>query len=123
MPPLSSLHLLFGEAVRRWRQERGFNQERLAELVGLSTSMIGMIERGEKNTTLESVQRLSDALSVEVRDFFFSSEDDPPSHRHLLFAIAEILKRAPEREIEFLTQFCELFAERLTRSHGDKSSS
>ena len=68
MSPLSPLHLTFGESVRRWRQERGFSQERLGELVSLSTSMVGMIERGEKNTTLEIVQRLSDALSVETRN-------------------------------------------------------
>ena len=123
MPPIGPLHLIFGEAVRKWRQERGFSQERLAELVGLSTSMIGMVERGEKNTTLENVQRLSDALSVETRDFFVASEEDPASHRRVLLTVAEILKEAPESEIEFFTRFCELFLERLMNIHDKQSSS
>lgn len=122
MPPKGPLHLVFGEAVRKWRQERGFSQERLAELVGLSASMVGMIERGEKNTTLEIAQRLSDALSVEVRDFFVASEEDPASHRRVLLAVAEILKEAPEPEIEFFTQFCELFLERLLNAHDRQSA-
>lgn len=85
--------------------------------------MVGMIERGEKNTTLEIAQRLSDALSVEVRDFFAASEEDPPSHRRVLLAVAEILKDAPEPEVEFFTQFCELFLERLSNPHDGQSAS
>lgn len=116
--PLSPLHLTFGESVRRWRQERGFSQDQLSELVGMSTSMIGQIERGEKNTTLETAQKLSDALSVETRDFFIASEEEAPLHRRVLFLVAEIQKQANDRDMEFLTGFCELLLERLRNSDG-----
>lgn len=123
MPPRSQLHLVFGDAIKRWRQERGFSQERLAELIRMSPSFVGMLERGEKTTTLETVERLSDALSVEVRDFFVASEDDPASHRQVLLAVTEILNRAPEQELQFFLQLCELFAGRLKVINADKSSS
>ena len=80
--------------------------------------MVGMIERGEKNTTLDTVQRLSDALSVETRDFFVASEEDSTSHRKLLFFVTEILKEAEEPDIEFLTGFCELLLARLRSRNG-----
>jgi HTH-type transcriptional repressor of puuD len=122
MPPRSRLHLVFGDAVKKWRQQRGLSQERLAELVGLSSSFIGMLERGEKTTTLEVVEKLSDALSIEVRDFFSASEEDPASHRRLLLMVAEILNRAPEDELEFFTRFCELFIERLESVDAEQST-
>jgi transcriptional regulator with XRE-family HTH domain len=80
--------------------------------------MVGMIERGEKNTTLEIVQRLSDALSVETRDFFVASEEDSATHRRLFFFLAEILKEAQEKDVEFLIGFCELFLQRLKDRDG-----
>ena len=116
--PKSPLHFTFGESVRRWREERGFTQEQLSELVGMSTSMVGQIERGEKNTTLETAQKLSDALSVETRDFFVASEEDTPSHRRVLFLVAEIQKRANDSDMEFLTGLCELFLDRLRNADG-----
>lgn len=106
-------HLLFGEALKHWRQERGFSQERLGELVGLTASFIGMLERAEKNTTLDTLEKLSDALSIELRDFFMVSEDDPPTHRRALRAASEILRRGNEADIEFLVGFCELLARRI----------
>jgi transcriptional regulator with XRE-family HTH domain len=120
MPPRSPLHLVFGEAIKRWRQERGFSQERLAELIGMSSSFVGMLERGEKTTTVETVERLSDALSVEVRDFFVASEEDPASHRHVLLAVAEILNRAPEEEVQFFLRLCELFVDRVQQTDANK---
>lgn len=36
-----------GKAIRRYREEAGITQERLAELVDISTNHLGAIERGE----------------------------------------------------------------------------
>lgn len=59
---------LFGASLRRVRLEKGFSQERLAELTGLSTNFVGEMERGLKAPGLTVVVRLSRALGTSVHD-------------------------------------------------------
>lgn len=45
-------------------------QEQVAERAGLSLQSVGEIERGRGNPTLVNVERLSDALDVELTELF-----------------------------------------------------
>jgi transcriptional regulator with XRE-family HTH domain len=56
-----------GRRVRRIRTERGISQEELARAVGMHRTYLGGVERGERNLTLRSVERLADRLGVDVR--------------------------------------------------------
>jgi transcriptional regulator with XRE-family HTH domain len=57
--------VLFGRRVRELRTERGFSQERLAELSNLHRNYIGGIERGERNVGLVNIVALAHALQVK----------------------------------------------------------
>jgi transcriptional regulator with XRE-family HTH domain len=61
-----------GRNVRAYRDEHGLSQEQLAELIGVHRTYVGDIERGERNLSLRSVERLAAALQVEPRDLFGS---------------------------------------------------
>ncbi|MHB8523461.1 MAG: helix-turn-helix domain-containing protein [Limisphaerales bacterium] len=50
--------------VRVLRQQAGLSQEDLAELAGLHRTYVGSIERGERNVSLENIERLAKALKV-----------------------------------------------------------
>jgi transcriptional regulator with XRE-family HTH domain len=54
--------------IRRFRVEKGLTQERLGLKSGLHRAYIGQIERGEKNIGLTNLQKLADAMDVDVRD-------------------------------------------------------
>lgn len=56
----------FGEKVRDLRKERGLSQEQLAHNADLHRTYIGMIERAEKNITLLNIEKIANALNVEV---------------------------------------------------------
>ncbi|MFH1235908.1 MAG: helix-turn-helix transcriptional regulator [Parcubacteria group bacterium] len=62
--------LKFGSRVRLERKKQGLSQEKLASLAGVHRTYIGMVERAEKNITLENIQKLSNALKMKVRDLF-----------------------------------------------------
>lgn len=66
MPARSSLHKAFGIAVRELRDERGISQEELAHRSGLHRTYVGGVERGERNPTIASLQRLAGALGMSV---------------------------------------------------------
>ncbi|MEK7174888.1 MAG: helix-turn-helix transcriptional regulator [Patescibacteria group bacterium] len=60
----------FGQKVRNERVRLGLSQEELANRAGLHRTYIGMIERAEKNITLENIQRICRALNFKIGDFF-----------------------------------------------------
>jgi transcriptional regulator with XRE-family HTH domain len=56
----------FGQKVREERLKQGLSQEQLAERAGLHRTYIGMVERAEKNVTLETIERIANALGVTI---------------------------------------------------------
>lgn len=65
----------FGVNIKKYRNELGLSQEELAEKSGLHRTYISSIERFQRNVSLENVQRIADALNVEVHLLFISNEN------------------------------------------------
>lgn len=62
------LQHVVGRAVRRVRTARGLSQEGLAEQLGLHRTYVGGVERGERNLSLQALERLAELLGVEPRE-------------------------------------------------------
>jgi len=60
--------LKFGNKVRERRLKLGLSQEELAFRAGVHRTYIGMIERAEKNITLENIEKIAKALKVSLDD-------------------------------------------------------
>lgn len=58
--------ILFGERVRELRKKQGLSQEQLSFRANLHRTYIGMIERAEKNITLVNIEKIADALEVDI---------------------------------------------------------
>ena len=61
---------VFGERVRELRAERDWSQEKMAEATGLHWTYIGQTERGERNLTLRSIQKIAKGLKIEMAELF-----------------------------------------------------
>lgn len=71
---MKSLNEIFGLQVRRYRKKNGISQEKLASLSELHRTYIGAIERGERNVSLNNVEKISHSLDVEAIDLFKDQE-------------------------------------------------
>jgi transcriptional regulator with XRE-family HTH domain len=58
----------FGERVREIRKEKGLSQEELSFKADLHRTYIGMIERAEKNITLLNIEKIANALEVNIKE-------------------------------------------------------
>ena len=54
-----------GRNLRTHRQARGLSQEDFAEFLEVHRTYMGGIERGERNLTLKSLERIADRLGVD----------------------------------------------------------
>lgn len=59
---------IYGRKVRKRRRDLDLTQRQLAEKAGLAINYVGLIERGEKNSSLTVIQALAKALQCEPKD-------------------------------------------------------
>lgn len=71
---MPDLQKRFGAAVRAVRVSHGWSQERLAGAAGLDRTYISGIERGRRNPSLSSQERIADALGVKIRELMERAE-------------------------------------------------
>ncbi|MGN0526718.1 MAG: helix-turn-helix domain-containing protein [Acutalibacteraceae bacterium] len=67
---MSDLAKIIGQRIRNYRTSQKLSQEKLAEMSGCHPTYIGQIERGEKNATIESIEKISSALGVSLSQLF-----------------------------------------------------
>jgi transcriptional regulator with XRE-family HTH domain len=60
----------FGHKVRFERLKKKLSQEELADVTGVHRTYIGMIERAEKNITLENIEKIAKALNLSISELF-----------------------------------------------------
>jgi transcriptional regulator with XRE-family HTH domain len=59
---------VFADNLARERKSRGLSQRQLATLAGLDRTYVGSVERGERNVSIDNIERLAEALQIEPAD-------------------------------------------------------
>ena len=67
---MSDIAKVIGQRIRNYRTTAGLSQEKLAELSGCHPTYIGQLERGEKNATIESIEKIVSALNISLSKLF-----------------------------------------------------
>jgi transcriptional regulator with XRE-family HTH domain len=64
----------FGELVRRMRLEKGLSQEEFSFRVGLHQTYVSSVERGERNVTIGTADKIARALGTTLSTIFLKLE-------------------------------------------------
>jgi transcriptional regulator with XRE-family HTH domain len=63
-----NLKEIFSNNVRQYRLEQNLSQEELADKAGLHRTYIGSVERGERNITINVMEKICTALEIPITD-------------------------------------------------------
>jgi len=67
---MSDITMIVGERIQSYRRNAGLTQEKLAEIAGIHHTYVGQLERGEKNATLETIEKVARALDITFEALF-----------------------------------------------------
>jgi transcriptional regulator with XRE-family HTH domain len=70
MDEKTDLQEIYGQVIRRERQDRGMTIKELAEKAGLSEIYLGEIERGQKYPSANVLESIARALDLDLAEFF-----------------------------------------------------
>lgn len=79
-----------GEVIRKKREEIGLTQEKLAELVGVSTGFIGQVERGLSNASSTILGDIIVVLALDANTLFYNQVGEPKLEKELTIMLAEL---------------------------------
>lgn len=69
----------FGRNLRSLREQLGLSQEAFADVIGRHRTFVGGVERGERNLTLQTVERLSALVDADPLDLLGAGVPSPAS--------------------------------------------
>jgi transcriptional regulator with XRE-family HTH domain len=67
---MTELARKFGKRLRYLRRQKDLSQEQFAEITGLSVDFVSNMERAVNTPSFETLQKLADALGVQVIELF-----------------------------------------------------
>ena len=82
-----------GGRIRNKRKEKRLSQEQLAELIGISLSFLGHIERGTRTASVETLARISKVLEMDMHFIVFGCSSGYNADSQLLNDLRELSQR------------------------------
>lgn len=80
----------FGLRVKRLRESKGYTQEKLSFSTGFHRTYIGMIERGERNISLNNIAVFAKVFEVSISELLdFNSV--APNYRYNNYEIKSVV--------------------------------
>ncbi len=70
---MEDIKKIFGSNVRKYRLEKNLSQEKLADISNLHRTYISDVERAERSISLDNIQKIADALEIEVYKLFINT--------------------------------------------------
>ncbi|SET28996.1 DNA-binding transcriptional regulator, XRE-family HTH domain [Natronincola peptidivorans] len=106
-------YISIGKKIRQERMMRNFTLEQLAEILDLSPSYMGLIERGQRGISIETLCKLSIAFNVSTDYLLFSNDIEEVAKNNVIKdilhqKILSYIDKYSEEDLKFLLEFLQL---------------
>ncbi len=103
-------YIALGKKIRQERIKKNLTIEELAEILGLSPSYMGLIERGQRGISIETLCKLSNVFKVSTDYLLFSMMNDAnnvddSSSTYYQNQIIALTNQYSEHDFDFLIEF------------------
>lgn len=97
-----------GKRLREIRKLVGMTQEKLADLTDLSPNFIRIVESGRSAPSLKTLNRITQALGVELYEFFQMDlpKDKENTKKKAIRKVVFYLRDKKVEDIETIAQLC-----------------
>jgi len=99
---MSDLRQLVGTRIRAMRNAKGLTQQKLADIAGLDYRYIGAIERGERNFSIDTLEKVLIALKVSLGELMYSDseiDNDESLKREAIDEFIGIISTLNEKQV------------------------
>ncbi len=100
---------VLGKRIREERTSRNLTIEQLAELVNLSPSYLGLVERGERGLSVEKLIKVAGVFGISVDSLLL---DIGTSTISRFSEIEALLSNMQDEDISFIVEFVKLFKDK-----------
>jgi len=103
-----------GRNIRAARNKRKLTLDALSELIGISPSFLGTVERGESSLSIETLMSACRELDVSADSIIFEKELSatlPLSEKKNM--LLELMNNSSNEELTFLIDYTKFYRERV----------
>lgn len=93
------LKIILGKNIRYIRESKGLSQKDLASLAGFTPAYLGYLERGQKNPSVDLIQKIASALDIEAYRLFLAEKNVPSEITQLIHSVSDL----GPNHMEFIT--------------------
>ncbi len=101
---------LLGENIRKYRRKKKYTLEQLAEILDVSATFVGQIERAQGIPSLATLVKIADALEVSADSLLFDNLNEKTNESYFIKRVLELTESFSTNEKELLLKNIEVFA-------------
>ena len=95
---------LIGIKIQSIREKKGITQDQLGEKIGINAKYVSAIERGKKNLTILTLEKIAKGLDVELYELLILPLELEPIQR-VTKAIESLIKNSDAKTLSLCLDF------------------
>ncbi len=109
---MENIQKQLGIRLRTFRIIRQYSIEELADKAGLNAAHLGKIERGERNFTIQSLDKVVTALEISYTDLFSFEKEIAPVENPIILKTVSYLTEMTAKEQEHIYKTVQMFSKK-----------
>lgn len=108
---------LIGNNIKRLRKEQHVTQQKMADDLFLSLSLISKLERGVKAVSLETFCSIADYLNSSIAELTADPNEPKVQHSHMISEINSILENMDNRHLRVVNRLMQVYAAEIQEEY------